>query len=184
MTLITLNCSESFLFERRAEPVWSCNFGDQRHQRQLSCKSTEQLHFHLTVLFFPPSPFLMQFFLTCVEKYHLQRMIKVTGTLHHASHFAATERISLIFEKIKKHRARERPSKVYFSLFFHLHSYKDTVTVIYQRANSSDVLPDILFIYFFLFNFQGQICVRKKKTHSKEVLFVNLSTAAVWDGPA
>lgn len=67
------------------------------------------------------------------------------------------------FRKKCKTERRQGPSRFFYPFFSNIHGYKDTLPVIYQRANSSDVLPDILFIYFFRFNFQGQICVKKKK---------------------
>lgn len=121
-------------------------------------------------------------------------MIKVTGTLHHASHFAAAERIPLILEKLKKHRARARPSKVFFFFFpfphlffFRLHSYKDTLTVIYQRASRSDVLPDILFNFFFYSTFKDRFVqekTEKKNIQRKCVVCEFVNSYAVLGAPA
>lgn len=134
------------------------------------------------IFFFFSPVFLVQFFLTCVEKYHLQRMIKVTGTLHHASHFAAAKRIPLILEKLKNtERGQRGPSKVLFfpPLFFSIFTATRTHSLLFTRGQVA-LMSFLTFFFFSYSTFKDRFVQEKKeeKKHPQKVL--NLSTAAAW----
>lgn len=92
------------------------------------------------------------------------------------------------FREIKKQRARARPSKVFFFPFFFFQSSQlQGHTYCYLPEGESLWCPS--WHFFFLFNFQGQICaIKERKKASKGSVvceFVNscgLSSPGVEDG--
>lgn len=122
----------------------------------------------LFFFFFLPV-FLVQFFLTCVEKYHLQKDDQSHRNVASREPLCGRRANPINFGEIKKTQSEGKALPRFFFLFFptffffRLHRYKDTLTVIYQRASRSDVLPDILFYFFSIQLSRTDLCKKRQK---------------------